>query len=89
MSSFGVSRPTLNPADGYTSFNYRLNENNGQSRIEIYNMLGSRIRTVHLLGKMGESTVATSDLKPGVYLCSIISSDNTITNTYKLVVAHK
>ncbi len=88
-SSFGVSRPTLNPADGYTSFNYRLNENNGQSRIEIYNMLGARVRTIHLLGKMGESVMTTSDLKPGLYLCSIVSSDNNVTNTYKLVVAHK
>ena len=87
-SSYGVSRPTHNPADGFTSFNYQLNDNNGHTHIAVYNMLGSLIKLVPITEKSGELLINTSDLKSGLYLCSVVNN-NKVTNTYKLVVAHK
>ena len=84
----GVSKPTHNPADDFTSFRFNLNDNEKASRIVIYNMLGSLIKSMPLQGKSGELFVNTSSLKQGLYLCSVVKN-NVVTNTYKLVVAHK
>ncbi len=86
--SFGVSRPSINPANTYTSFNYHLSDNSGKASIVVYNMLGSLVKTVPIPQKNGVVIMTTSELQPGVYLCSVINS-GTVTKTYKLVVEHK
>lgn len=87
-SAYGVSRPTINPANNFTSFNYRMEDNNGQAHIALYNMLGTLVKSFPIPQKSGELVINTSDLKAGLYLCSVVNN-NRVTNTYKLVVEHK
>ena len=86
-STYGVFGPTRNPANSYTSFKFNLSDNNGQSRIAIYNMLGSLINTFTLPSKSGDLVINTAGYKAGLYLCSVITN-NKISSTHKLVVSH-
>lgn len=83
-----VSSPTKNPADVSTSFNYLLKESNKNARLVIYNMLGAKILSIPVYQQKGEMHINTSDLKSGVYLCSLVNGEKII-NTSKLVVSHK
>lgn len=87
-SNYGVSMPSRNPADAFTSFKFNFDKNSGPARMSIYNMLGSLVKSFPLTQKNGELFVNTVDFKPGLYLCSV-SNSNSVMSTYKLVVEHK
>lgn len=85
-SGLGSARP--NPADNFTTFSYSLNSNPADYKVEIVNMLGSKVAQYSLKGKTGIMTVPTSELKSGVYFYVLKENNKTI-SSQKLVVSHK
>ena len=86
--NYGISKPINNPADGFTAFNYNLQTNEVGDQIVIFNMLGSKVRTIDVPGKQGTLVITTSDLKSGMYMVSYLSGGK-VKDTSRLVVSHR
>lgn len=86
--TFGISKPINNPADAFTAFNYNLQSNENGDQLVIFNMLGSKVRTIDVPGKQGTMVITTSDLKAGVYMVSYLSGGK-VKDTCRLVVTHR
>ena len=76
-----------NEVNNFALLSYHLPSLTGNSRIELYNMLGSKLKSITLNEQQGVKVVSTSELSNGVYLLSLIANNN-ISRTYKLIVAH-
>lgn len=85
---FGFSKPQQNPADAYTVFNYNLQAADQGDRLVVFNMLGSKVKTIDVPGKSGALVLSTSELKAGVYMVSYVSNGKT-KETSRLVVSHR
>jgi hypothetical protein len=85
---FGLSKPLQNPADAYTVFNFNLQTNDATDKIVVFNMLGSKVKTMDIPGKSGALVLTTSDLKAGVYMVSYMSNGK-VKDTCRLVVSHR
>ena len=83
-----LSLPHPNPADANTVIAYRLSKSDADSKIVIYNVIGSKVQEIKL--NAGESRIQlnTSVFKPGVYYYSLVSGSKAI-STSKLIVSHK
>lgn len=77
-----------NMVNNFTVFNYKLPAGSANSRIDIHNMLGSRINSIALSEKQGMKMVTTSDLSNGVYLVSLVVNNKT-SHSYRMVVDHQ
>ena len=76
-----------NEVNNFAVLNYHLPSVSRNSRIDIYNMLGSKLRSIPLNDQQGTKVVSTADLSNGVYLLSLITNNN-VSKTYKMIVAH-
>jgi len=85
---FGLSKPLQNPADAFTVYNYNLKNTDQSDRLVVFNMLGSRVKSMDIPGKSGTLVLTTSDLKPGMYMVSYISNGK-VKDTSRLVVSHR
>lgn len=85
---FGLSKPLQNPADAFTVFNFNLQSNDATDKIVVFNMLGSKVKTMDVPGKSGALVLTTSDLKAGVYMVSYMSNGK-VKDTCRLVVSHR
>jgi hypothetical protein len=82
-----LSEASPNPANSLTGINY-VTDGKSNSKIIIYNLLGTAVKEVRLNNKQGSLILATSDLDAGVYYYSLVSGSKTL-STKKLVIAHK
>ena len=83
-----LSQPSPNPADEFTVFTYKVQENASNDNLVIYNMLGSKVKTIEVPGTNGVVVVSTADLRAGVYFVSYQQGNGKLVNTCKLVVSH-
>lgn len=79
-----ISLISPNPANEYTIVTYSANQDKN-SKLVIYNMLGAKIEEVELLEENGVVKVDTYKMKAGVYFVNLVSDDK-IMSTQKLVV---
>ena len=83
-----VSLPRPNPSDGSTVITYNLKNQNADSKIVFYNVIGSKVMEVKVDNSKHYIQINTSALQAGVYYYSFISGNKAI-STNKLVVSHK
>lgn len=85
---FGISKPLQNPADAFTVFSYNLQNADQNDRLVVFNMLGSKVKSMDIPGKTGNLILTTSDLKAGMYMVSYISNGKA-KDSCRLVVSHR
>ena len=83
-----VSLPYPNPADVSTMIAYHLNNQNTESKIVFYNVIGAKVHEVKLDYSKQSIQINTSLFKPGVYYYSLLSGGKSM-STNKLIVSHK
>ncbi|MBT8196824.1 MAG: T9SS type A sorting domain-containing protein [Bacteroidia bacterium] len=79
------SNASPNPANRFTAFTYDLKGNTQNFEIQVYNMLGSVVKTVQVPQQRGALIINTAELENGVYFCSLVSEGKTYL-TQKLLV---
>lgn len=77
-----------NLVNNFTVLNYKLPATAGNARIDIHNMLGSKMNSFNISEKQGTKVVSTSNLTNGVYLVSLVVNNKT-THSYKMIVNHQ
>jgi len=82
-----IATPRPNPADNFTMLNYKLYDNNSY-RLEIYNMLGTKVIEMPITKKQGVLLIDTKELQNGVYFCSLMNNGKHA-GTTKLIISHK
>lgn len=85
---YGISKPLQNPADAFTVYNYNLKSADQSDRLVVFNMLGSKVKSMDIPGKSGTLVLTTSDLNSGMYMVSYISNGK-VKDTSRLVVSHR
>ncbi|MBK9402085.1 MAG: T9SS type A sorting domain-containing protein [Bacteroidetes bacterium] len=85
---FGISKPLQNPADAFTVFSFNLQNNDLNDKLVVFNMLGSKVKSMDVPGVSGALVLTTSDLKAGVYMVSYISNGK-VKDSCRLVVSHR
>lgn len=76
-----------NPANNLTRISYDINKTKN-AKLVLYNILGSKIKSIELNDPNGSIILATSGLTSGIYYYSI-EADGQIIPAKKLIVAHK
>ena len=84
---FELSNVYPNPANTEANFDFTLNASISKAQINIYNLLGSKIKTYVLNENEGTLTANTSDLNEGIYFYSLVI-DNESKLTQKLIIKH-
>jgi hypothetical protein len=84
--SVSISNIYPNPAVNNTTISYQLS-NADNAIIKVYNVVGEEVKQVSVSAREGSVTFSVSDLRPGIYFCSFLSSDK-ILATRKLTVTH-
>lgn len=74
-----------NTADAFIYFSFSLNAAAKKANIVIHNMLGSVVKNMELPAMQGMIVFPTSELKPGIYLYSLVVDDKT-SFTRKLII---
>ncbi|MBN2681837.1 MAG: T9SS type A sorting domain-containing protein [Bacteroidales bacterium] len=74
-----------NPADNYTDFEFKLNSVN--SRLDIYNIIGEKVKSISLNKKEGVIRLNTANLPAGTYIGNVIES-GIRTKSIKIIVSH-
>ncbi|GAB4134269.1 MAG: hypothetical protein Fur0041_07350 [Bacteroidia bacterium] len=83
-----VSNPMPNPASSSFTMNVKMGSTPmNDSKLVIYNMLGSVVKEVPVLETEGSVTVDVALLDAGVYFCSLESNGKQLA-TKRLVVSH-
>ncbi len=77
-----------NQVNNFAAFNYKLLTTSGNARIDIHNMLGSKMNSIPLNEKQGTKIVTTNDLSNGIYLVSLVINNKT-SHSYRMVVNHQ
>jgi hypothetical protein len=77
-----------NEVNNFTIFNYKLPAGASNARIDIHNMLGSKLNSILLSDKQGMKMITTSELSNGIYLVSLIVNNKTA-HSYRMVVNHQ
>lgn len=85
---YGLSKALQNPADAFTVYNYNFKTADQSDRLVVFNMLGSKVKSMDIPGKSGSLILTTSDLKSGMYMVSYISNGK-VKDTSRLVVSHR
>lgn len=81
-----LSVASPNPADGYTMISYSNAARN--SRLVITNLLGMTVKEIVLNDKQNSIMIPTSDLRPGIYMYSLLQ-DGRFVASRRLVVTHR
>ena len=82
-----ISNIYPNPADAYARVSYAINSGK-DTRMVISNLLGSVVKELPLVEKQGVTLIPTSDLKSGIYICSVVI-DGKSYGSKKLIVSHR
>lgn len=85
-SKYQISNPYPNPSKAFVQFNYKLNDAKDNATINVYNLLGTKVKAVALNGMENKISISTNDLSDGVYFYSLTVS-NKIVATKKFVVS--
>lgn len=85
---YGISKPLQNPADAFTVFSFNLQSNDQNDKLVVFNMLGSKVKSIDIPGVSGALVLTTSDLKAGMYMVSYISNGK-VKDSCRLVVSHR
>lgn len=80
------SKPYPNPADQFAYFDYNLPDGHLSARLDVYDLLGSVVRTISLTEQLGQLRIPTGDLREGMYFYTL-NVGNTPVTTGKLVVS--
>ncbi len=83
-----INVPRPNPADKFTALGYTLKGSPSQYKLEVFNMLGSKVTSFDFKEKNGLLIIPTDVLQSGIYFCSLKQNGKAV-STQKLVVAHK
>jgi hypothetical protein len=86
LNEIFLSNAYPNPASTVVSLDYDLKDVN-DTKLVIYNLLGSVVRDVHITDVIGKIKVNVSDLDEGIYFYSLLVNNETV-KTQKLVVKH-
>lgn len=76
---------TPNPASSFTTVNYKTNDSFNTARLDVFNMLGAKVKSLEVFELEGKQIIETSDLDNGVYMISLIV-DNQSVSTQRLMV---
>ena len=80
-----MSNAFPNPANSYTSFRYKIEEN-GIAQLIIRNILGQEMER-HLLDKEGIVSINTKKYTSGAYIYTFLFNNNVI-KARKLLISH-
>lgn len=67
-----------NPSDYQVKFNYNLDNSGDEARLNISDISGRILKTVKLDNNETQVSLNTSDLKPGIYICTLRSEGGAI-----------
>ncbi len=76
-----------NPATDVAHINYDV-EGNSEAKLELHNMLGSKVKEIKLDASQNKFDLSVRDLNPGVYFYTLVQNDKAVT-TKRLVVSGK
>ncbi|MFT5279890.1 MAG: hypothetical protein ACI9P8_001529 [Bacteroidia bacterium] len=85
--SNGLSASYPNPANASTEMVYSLKPDASKGSVEMFNMLGSKVRSIPLTEKNGALKVDLSAIPSGLYFFNMVVDGKTL-ETRKLMVAH-
>jgi hypothetical protein len=86
-TDYKLSAAYPNPANGFVKFDYDFNDMPGDSKVMIFDLLGSTVKEINVNNRYGSLKVNTSDLKEGIYFYSLVIN-NEPTKTQKLIIKH-
>jgi hypothetical protein len=86
LPGYKMSEAYPNPANHHTSIDYDFNGYRN-SRIVIYNLLGSAVEQLDVSGKAGTAKFNTSMYNEGIYFYSLVIN-NEVVRTQKLIIRH-
>ena len=86
-ANFKLSAAYPNPASSFVKFDYDFQEISANSKVMIYDLLGSTVKEISINNSLGSLKVNTSDLKDGIYFYSLVVN-NEPTKTQKLIIKH-
>ncbi len=81
-----ISSPYPNPAKDRASIDYELPVNFTKAEIQVYNLIGKKVRSIPLQGSFGTATIEAADLKSGVYFLYLTAEGKQITSR-KLIIS--
>jgi hypothetical protein len=81
----GISEAYPNPANSNVKMNYSLEPSWNNATLDVYSMLGSRVRTLSINEKSGTVNLDVSSLPAGLYFYTLMVDGNAI-NTKKMLV---
>ena len=84
---YKLSAAYPNPANSFVKFDYDVSEISDNSKVVIYNLLGSAVKEVRIDNSFGSLKINTSDFKEGIYFYSLVVN-NEPTKTQKLIIKH-
>ena len=76
-----------NPANSFSLLSYHLPLGLNKANIELYNILGIKLRTIKLEEAQGTTMMTTSSLPNGVYILNLVT-DHKVKNSYRLIISH-
>ena len=80
-----IGNPQPNPAVDRTIIPFDLRENNQDAALVVYNILGSEIKRVPVIGTSGNIDLNVSDLQSGVYIYSFYNSNRLLASSRLIV----
>jgi hypothetical protein len=83
-----ISSAFPNPATAMVSIKYDMNQYAQNARLELFNMLGKKVKAIELTDKQGVAKIDVSEMTPGVYFYTFVINDKAIA-TKKLVISEK
>jgi len=81
----GISESYPNPANTIASVNYALNQGWQKANVEVYSMLGSKVKAIDLKEDQGTLKMDVSTLPAGMYFYTLTVDGNSI-STKKMLV---
>jgi hypothetical protein len=84
---YKLSAAYPNPANNFVKFDYDISEISDNSKVVIYNLLGSAVKEVRIDNSFGSLKINTSDFNEGIYFYSLVVN-NEPTKTQKLIIKH-
>ncbi|MGL4597350.1 MAG: T9SS type A sorting domain-containing protein [Bacteroidia bacterium] len=86
-NSISLANPTPNPATNTVSMNYKMTNTPASAKLVVFNMLGAQVMETEITSNEGTVRMDVSILEQGVYFCSLVADNKTLT-TRRLVVSH-
>ncbi len=82
-----LSNPIPNPASSAFSMNYKMTNTPASAKLVVFNMLGAQVMETEITDMEGTVRMDVSTLEQGVYFCSLVADNKTLT-TRRLIVSH-